>query len=155
RIAISLLAGVLAGDLVRCTVALGLLTLALLHGDGAATAAPAGAPVDLQLIIGVDTSRSMDEGELRVQRDGYVQAFRSAEIVQAISSGFNGRIAVMYFEWGGEDVQSVVVPWTLIDGAAASAAFADRLSHAELTSANSLGTSISAAILYAASMFDL
>jgi len=122
----------------------------LSRGDAAAV----GPAVDLELILGVDISRSMDESELRIQRDGYVQAFRSAEIVRAIGGGLNGRIAVTYFEWAGENVQNVIVPWTVIDGPAAAAAVADRLSQAALTSANSLGTSISAAVLFASSLFD-
>jgi uncharacterized protein DUF1194 len=137
-------------DFVRYVLA-AMCVMALLSRGDAAAAGPA---VDLELIIGVDISRSMDEGELRVQRDGYVQAFRSAEIVRAIGGGLNGRIAVTYFEWAGENVQNVIVPWTVIDGSATSSAFADRLSRAELTSANSLGTSISAAVLFASSLFD-
>jgi hypothetical protein len=136
--------------LVRCALAVGLLALPLSRG-GAAAPGPA---VDLELAIGVDFSRSMDDSELRIQREGYVQAFRSSEIIRAIASGPNGRIAVTYFEWAGENLQRVIVPWTVIDGAAASSAFADRLASAEVTSANSIGTSISAAVLFASSLFD-
>jgi hypothetical protein len=138
-------------DFARCVLAAASVMALLSRGDAAA----AGPAVDLELIIGVDISTSMDEGELRVQRDGYVQAFRSAEIVRAIGGGLNGRIAVTYFEWAGENAQRVIVPRTVIDGSEASASFADKLSQSELTTANSLGTSISAAVLFASSLFDL
>ena len=45
------------------------------------------AEVDLQLILAVDVSPSMSRVEQRVQRDGYVSAFRHADIARAIKSG--------------------------------------------------------------------
>src|SRR3546814_705298 len=45
----------------------------------------------------------------------------------AIALGPDQKIAVTYVEWGNETSQEVVVPWTIIDGAAAAAGFADRL----------------------------
>ena len=57
--------------------------------------------VDLQLVLAVDISLSMDEDEQRLQRDGYVTAFRNPEIIQAIKTGPNGRIFVTYVEWSG------------------------------------------------------
>ncbi|TIS30571.1 MAG: DUF1194 domain-containing protein, partial [Mesorhizobium sp.] len=55
--------------------------------------------VDLQLILAVDVSPSMSKVEQRVQRDGYVDAFRHADIAGAVKSGERGRIAVLYLEW--------------------------------------------------------
>ena len=57
--------------------------------------------VDLQLVLAVDVSGSMDFYEQRVQRDGYVQAFRDPEVISAITSGPYGRIAVTYVHWAG------------------------------------------------------
>src|SRR5262249_57200353 len=82
---------------------------------------------DLELVIAVDVSLSMDLDEQRLQRDGYVAAFRDPEVHKAISSGPNGRVAVTYVEWAGPLTQQVIVPWTTIDGRAAAGAFADRL----------------------------
>ena len=77
--------------------------------------------VDLELVLAVDVSLSMDMDEQRLQRDGYVAAFRDAEVWNAIAAGADGRIAVTYFEWAGQVNQQTVLPWTLIDGAADSA----------------------------------
>ncbi len=71
--------------------------------------------VDLELVIAVDVSYSMDTEEQRVQRAGYVAAFLSPDIIRALRGGPLGKIAVTYIEWGGSAVQ--VVPWTVIDGA--------------------------------------
>ena len=83
--------------------------------------------VDLQLVIAVDISYSMDLDEQRLQRDGYVSALRDAELIKAIRSGPNGRIAITYFEWAGPGSQKIVMPWTVLDSEAAANAFADKL----------------------------
>src|SRR5688500_15764501 len=73
-------------------------------------------PVDLELVLAVDASASMDIDEQRLQRRGYIAAFRSDELVAAIRSLPLGRIAVAYVEWGDPNSQSIIVPWTLVDG---------------------------------------
>jgi hypothetical protein len=83
--------------------------------------------VDLALVIAVDISYSMDPEEQALQRDGFVGAFRSKEVHDAIRSGALGRIAVTYGEWAATFEQKVVVPWMVIDDAESSMAFADRL----------------------------
>ncbi|MFL5035682.1 MAG: DUF1194 domain-containing protein, partial [Microvirga sp.] len=70
--------------------------------------------VDLALVLAVDVSRSMDDDEQRLQRDGFVEAFRSAAVHDAIHKGVLGRIAVVYMEWSGPTEQKVVLPWTVI-----------------------------------------
>ena len=62
----------------------------------AKAAAAENVTVDLELVLAVDISLSMDEDEQRLQRDGYTAAFRNPEIIEAIKSGPNGRIAVTY-----------------------------------------------------------
>jgi hypothetical protein len=57
--------------------------------------------VDLELVLAVDVSYSMDLDEQRLQRQGYVAAFLEPELIEAIENGPLGRIAVTYVEWGG------------------------------------------------------
>ena len=45
-------------------------------------------------------------------------------MARAIRSTFTGRVAVTYVEWAGDDMQEVVVPWTVLDGDASAKAFA-------------------------------
>jgi hypothetical protein len=82
---------------------------------------------DLALVLAVDVSRSMDSDEQQLQRDGFVEAFRSQAVHEAVRKGVLGRVAVTYIEWSGPAEQNVVVPWTVIDGPAGTAAFAERL----------------------------
>ncbi|MEO1747100.1 MAG: DUF1194 domain-containing protein [Pseudomonadota bacterium] len=102
--------------------------------------------VDVELVIAVDVSGSMDFGELRTQRRGYVEAFRSSEVHSAISSGLIGAVAVMYVEWARDDLKRVIVPWTRLERPADAVAFSDRLDAAGL--GNMRNTSITGAIGY-------
>ena len=102
------------------------------------------AEVDVALVLAVDVSRSMDPDEQTLQRDGYVKAFRSRQVHDAIGQGSIGRIAVVYFEWSGPYDQTVVVPWTVIDSPERAVAFSDHLADAPV--GRILSTSISGAI---------
>jgi hypothetical protein len=108
--------------------------------------------VDLELVLAVDVSRSMDIGEQQLQRDGYVAAFRHPEVIQAIQSGALGRIAVTYFEWAGPEFHVEIAPWTVIANAADANAFADKLMGGPIS--RQTGTSISSGLDYALHRFD-
>lgn len=108
-------------------------------------------PVDVELILAVDVSLSMSPEELAIQRDGYAVALTHEEVARAIESGVHGRIAVAYVEWAGDDVQHVVVPWTVIANAADARRVAERLSLAPPNSARR--TSISGMLDFAADLF--
>lgn len=107
--------------------------------------------VDLQLILAVDVSPSMSKVEQRVQRDGYVDAFRHTDIARAIKSGERGRIAVLYLEWAGPRQQTVIVPWTIVESLDDVLTLADRLAALPLTEGR--GTSISGALSAANDQF--
>jgi len=103
--------------------------------------------VDLELVIAVDVSTSMDEEEQRVQREGYARALRSPEVMQAIKSGRRGRIAVIYIEWASPEYQRVLVPWTVIHGPDDAAEMANAVK--EQPTIPQGGTSISTALSFA------
>jgi hypothetical protein len=106
------------------------------------------ANVDLKLVIAVDISPSMSLHEQRVQREGYVAAFRQSRLAEAVASGPYGRIAVAYVEWGG--VTRVAIPWTIVDGADSAEAFAARLAARPIR--QRLRTSISTALAVSAEL---
>jgi hypothetical protein len=107
--------------------------------------------IDLALALAIDISGSIDPDEAKMQRDGYVQAFRDPVIVRAILGGPNGRIAVAYYEWSDSWMQKLLIDWTLLDSDAAIAAYADRLESLPISIARR--TSISGAIRYAIPLF--
>ena len=108
-------------------------------------------PVDLELLLAVDVSGSVDPGEAKLQRAGYVGALTDKRVVSAIKSGIFGRIAVAYVEWADSHLQSTVLGWTLIDGTESAHGFADRLDEAPIMRGRF--TSISALIERALPMF--
>lgn len=116
-------------------------------------AAAAGPPVDVELVLAVDISQSMDEEEQRVQRQGYVTALLSDEVTQAIREGPIGRIAVTYVEWGGAAEQYVVADWQIIDDADSARSFAAKLEAAPLKTVQR--TSIAAALAFAGGLFEV
>jgi hypothetical protein len=83
--------------------------------------------VDLSLVLAVDVSLSMETEEQNLQREGFVEAFRSPAVHQAIRKGALGRIAVIYVEWSSAGDQKVVVPWTVIASAQDAKDFAGRV----------------------------
>jgi hypothetical protein len=109
-------------------------------------------PVDLELVLAVDISGSIDPYEARQQREGYIAALADAEVVSAIRSNFHQRIAVAYIEWGGADHQRTVLPWTVIEDQASAQAYVAALAEAPMVRA--MYTSISHAIDYAVPMFE-
>lgn len=116
--------------------------------------APLGAEpieVDVELSLMVDVSRSMSVPELEIQRRGYAEALVSDEVLGVIQNGFIGKIAITYVEWAGDGINTIVVPWTVIDGRDSAQSVADRL-----LATFPIGlrrTSISGAIRFAA--FDI
>jgi uncharacterized protein DUF1194 len=83
--------------------------------------------VDIELVLAVDVSYSMDMDELAIQREGYAQAIVSKEFLQALKSGPNGKIAVTYFEWAASSDQKIIIPWRLIDGPETADAVANEI----------------------------
>ncbi|MFG1423960.1 DUF1194 domain-containing protein [Roseixanthobacter liquoris] len=124
---------------------LGLLMLAL------RPAAAADLPVDVQLVLAVDVSFSMDPDEQALQREGYASALVSAEFLDALRLGPNGRIAVTYMEWAGEHEQKVVLPWQVIDGPESARVVSEAIRAAPLR--RIYRTSISGGLLFAADLF--
>ena len=133
-----------------------LTTLAMLISLSSTTALPAvvaqgkGGEVDVELVLAVDTSRSMDYEEVRVQREGYVEALKHKEFIDAVRTGLTGRIAISYFEWAGEVVPGSVIDWQIIENQQDAIAFADKLEARPINTQRR--TSISAAIAQGATM---
>lgn len=114
-------------------------------------AARAAEPVDIELVLAVDVSLSMSPTELDIQRRGYAAALTDPSVLEAIAQGGHGRIAITYFEWAGNTMQRVVVPWSIIETHEDAEHFAARLSAQPPNSARR--TSISGAIEFGVDLF--
>lgn len=122
------------------------LALAALALPFAFSGATASIDVDVELVIAVDVSASIFMDEYRFQRRGYVEAIRHPEFARAIGLLPRRRIALTYVEWSSSNLQTILVPWREIDGAASAEAFAAALEAVPLVRGK--GTSISGAITF-------
>src|SRR5665213_1423240 len=100
---------------------------------------PQAIPVDVELVIAVDVSYSMDPEEQALQREGYVQALTSREFMSALREGANGKIAITYFEWAGQSDQKIIMPWRLIEGPESADAVASEIASAPYRRAGNFG----------------
>ncbi len=113
---------------------------------------PNAVAVDVELVIAVDVSYSMDQDEQALQREGYITAFTSREFLHALRGGINGKIAVTYFEWAGTHHRQIIVPWRLVEGPESADAFVAEIARAPYSRASR--TSISGALMFAKPLFD-
>ena len=127
------------------------LFVCLLLAFALGPAARAAEAVDLLLVFAADVSRSVDGDKFKLQREGYAAAVADRHVLDAIRSGRNGRIAVLFEEWSGFGNQKIVIDWTLIDGAKAAQSFGDRLLESPRSFADR--TSISGGIDFAVAQF--
>ena len=128
------------------------LVAGVLAGPAFAAAARAAEPVDLELVIATDVSRSIDHQEALLQREGVAAAFRNRAVIRAIGSGILGRIGVAYIDYSSRAYNRIVVDWTIVSDRGSAEAFAARLLAAPLTFGRR--TSISDAIEMAQEMIE-
>jgi hypothetical protein len=98
-------------QLARIAFAL-LLTVGPLLGRSSARADEG--QVDLLLVLAADVSRSVDEAEFKLQREGFAAAIVDRRVLRAMTGGPTGRIALVFVEWASEFEQRVVVDWAVI-----------------------------------------
>jgi hypothetical protein len=132
----------------RAAIAILSGALALLLGLGALKAEP----VDLELILAADVSRSIDNDEFKLQREGIASALQSPEVLRAIRSGPLGAIAVSFVEWSGTGEQNVVLSWSVIRDEEGAAVVSDQILKAPRSFVGR--TSISEAIDFSVKHFE-
>jgi len=90
--------------------------------SGVALAEPC---ADLALVLAVDSSGSIDDGEFALQLDGFAAAFRHPVVLDAMA--ITGRVDIAAAFWGDPGAPVQTVPWHIIESSADSARFAARL----------------------------
>jgi len=102
---------------------------------------------DVAIALTADVSRSIDDEEFQLQRQGYAAAVTNPRFVQAIQSGPHGAVALCFLEWAGPDQLAVVAKWMVIRDGKGAAEFAKILLDAPRSSAGR--TAIGAGIDFA------
>jgi hypothetical protein len=132
--------------LIRRMLALAALALPALSSVQAAE------QVDLLLVLASDVSRSVDHPKFLLQREGYAAAISDSQVIEAIRSGPQQRIALCFVEWSGFGAQKLLIDWSLIDGPAPARKFGDQL--LELPRSFADRTSISGGIDFSLAQFE-
>jgi hypothetical protein len=99
-------------------------------------------PVDLALVLLTDVSKSMDDREYALVKEGYKAAFSDPQVIQAILSNSKG-IAVSYVEFAGKDEFFVVQGWNVLTDAASARTFGDAVAAATRTSSGNTALAVS------------
>jgi hypothetical protein len=129
-----------------------LLTVAGLAALRPWPARAGGDPVDVLLVLAVDVSRSVDEDEARLQREGYRAAVSDPRVVEAMRGGAIGAVAITYVEWAGAEFQRQTLPWMRISTQADASRWAEMLAEAPRQSLS--WTSISSAIDFSVALLE-
>lgn len=106
--------------------------------------------VDVELVLAVDVSASIDGGEVNLQRAGYLAALTDPRVVTAMLGGMLGRVAIAYVEWS--DGQRLTVDWTVIDSANDARLFAATIASHPIPQGSQ--TNMVGAIDFSASLFE-
>lgn len=109
-------------------------------------------PVDLALVLAIDTSGSISNERLVMQIDGYAQAFRQPGLVRAIQAGNYGQIAATFVSWSDYQRQLQEVPWTILSDQTSATSFSGAIAQAVLPTPG--WTSISGAIRFSAHLLE-
>jgi len=109
------------------------------------------ATVDLQLVLAVDASGSVNQERFELQKQGYAEAFRNPRVQRAIRSGRHQSIVVTMLQWTGPNQQVIVVPWMLVRDPVSANALADAIDKSQRQLYGG-GTSISGAIDYSVTL---
>lgn len=86
--------------------------------------------VDVALVLVTDVSRSIDDSEYKLEKDGYTGAFTSQRVLEAIQGGPMGKIAVAYVEFASSFEVRTVLDWTVIRDKGSAQGFVDQLAAA-------------------------
>jgi hypothetical protein len=92
-----------------------------------APAVRAAESVDLMLVLVTDVSRSIDDAEFKLEKEGYAEAFTSRQVLEAIQGGTVGAIAVAYVEFASSFEVRTVLDWGVIRDQESARAFADKM----------------------------
>ena len=82
-------------------------------------------PVDLELVLAVDVSSSVDDDEYYLQMHGLAQAFRHPDVLAALRASASGGVAVALVQWSDSSKHAVAVDWMAVHDDASAAAFAN------------------------------
>lgn len=110
---------------------------------------------ELELILAVDVSGSINRDEYRLQMRGLSDAFRSSDIIHLIAStSRKGGVYATVVQWSGQPHQTQIVPWAKLEDEATVLKFADAIDASPRTFLN-YSTAIGDALAFSRAMFAI
>lgn len=109
-------------------------------------------PVELELVLAVDCSSSVDDAEYRLQMDGLAAAFRHPTVVKALAMVEPDGIAVTLLQWSGSGMTAQAIGWTPVGDALSAYGFAAAIEAAPRLVQGG-PTALGDAMLHAAGLF--
>jgi|GEM_PF-2452700 len=107
----------LSSKILFCLAATG---WAMMAGSGGGWAGE----VDVEIVLAVDASGSVNKSELQMQLDGIAAAFRNKDVLNAITSGRNHKVAAALLIWSDAAYRKVPTKWHIIGSRRAAESFA-------------------------------
>ncbi len=86
--------------------------------------------MDLELVLAIDTSTSIDAEEFELQWRGLANAFLHEDVVGAIESVSDIGIAVTMVQWAGRGESRISVDWSFINDRLSAARFSAKIATA-------------------------
>ena len=83
--------------------------------------------VELELVLAIDTSTSVDTDEYELQVSGLAAAFTDQRVLAAIEGLGSAGMAVSVVQWAGAGRQTVAVDWTVVNGRQSAFDFSNRI----------------------------
>jgi len=109
--------------------------------------------VDVALVLAVDVSSSIDNGDFALQMQGIAKALRQKDVFDAIQAGPAQAIALILMQWSTSNKQSVFGPWRVVHTAADLEAAAQAVESAPRDWQPG-ATGLAAGLIYATDLFD-
>lgn len=116
-----------------------LLALLFFFQDSPGRAKTQNYSVDVALVFAIDGSGSIEGYEFGFQMDALANAIVQSDVIQAIKSGSNRRIAVNYVIWGDADFPSQIGIWRIIKNANDARSFSSEIKSAERRATGNTG----------------
>jgi hypothetical protein len=132
----------------------GLLIVAVSMAGSAWAQSSLETEVDLNLVVAIDVSESVNDIEWDQQKQGYIDAFLSEDVLGAVLSGPLQRIGVIVVQCAGTSQQVVGTDWMILEDMASAERLADLIAGMRRQYYFSKDTSIAGCLYFGLSALD-
>ncbi len=116
--------------------------------------------VDVEIVLAVDASGSINRNELQLQLNGIASAFRNPLVLETISKGVHQSIAVAMLIWSDAGYPKYPTEWFIVNSPQSAELFSKRVEsfnnrHGALTAIGGGGTGLGDGLAFALNMLEI